>query len=131
MAIENVGSTASVKTEVTQAVSMSGESTVSVPKAISRPAEVTVSAGGQNNGEEGEVAYRMAKSTIKDTVAQTNHLLGQSRCEFSYHEATHRVSIKIIDKDTNEVVKEILPEKSLEMLQKMWEMAGILVDEKR
>lgn len=131
MAIENVGSTASVKTEVTQAVSMSGESTVSVPKAISRPSEVTVSAGGQNNGEEGEVAYRMAKSTIKDTVAQTNHLLGQSRCEFSYHEATHRVSIKIIDKDTNEVVKEIPPEKSLEMLQKMWEMAGILVDERR
>ena len=39
--------------------------------------------------------------------------------------------IKIIDKDTKKVVKEFPPEKTLDMLVKMWEMAGILVDEKR
>ena len=42
-----------------------------------------------------------------------------------------RASIKVVDADTNEVIREIPPEKSLDMLQKMWEMAGILVDERR
>ena len=37
----------------------------------------------------------------------------------------------VINEDTDEVIREIPPEKSLDMLQKMWEMAGILVDEKR
>lgn len=34
-------------------------------------------------------------------------------------------------KDTDEVLKEIPSEKALEMLAKAWELAGILVDEKR
>jgi flagellar protein FlaG len=55
----------------------------------------------------------------------------RTRCEYSYHEKTNRVSIKVINADTDEVIREIPPEKSLDMLQKMWEMAGILVDEKR
>ena len=33
--------------------------------------------------------------------------------------------------DTEEVIREIPSEEALELIQKMWEMAGILVDEKR
>ena len=36
------------------------------------------------------------------------------------------MSIKVLNADTDEVIREIPPEKSLDMLQKMWEMAGIL-----
>ena len=50
---------------------------------------------------------------------------------FGVHEATKRVTIKIVDKDTKKVVKEFPPEKTLDMIAKVWEMAGILVDEKR
>lgn len=57
--------------------------------------------------------------------------MSKTRCEFSYHEATKRVSIKVLDDDTGDVIREIPPEKSLEMVEKMWELAGILVDEKR
>ena len=35
------------------------------------------------------------------------------------------------DKDTKEVIKEFPPEKTLDMIAKVWEVAGILVDEKR
>ena len=42
-----------------------------------------------------------------------------------------QIVFKVINEDTDEVIREIPPEKSLDMLQKMWEMAGILVDEKR
>ncbi|MBP3702661.1 MAG: flagellar protein FlaG [Lachnospiraceae bacterium] len=74
---------------------------------------------------------KVARSTVQDTVKKTNNIMTSTRCEFSYHEETHRVSIKVMDKETDEVIREIPPEKSLEMLQKMWEMAGLLVDEKR
>ncbi|MFD0696255.1 flagellar protein FlaG [Paenibacillus sp. GCM10027628] len=51
--------------------------------------------------------------------------------EFSVHEKTKQISIKVLDKDTGEVIREIPPEKTLDMVARLWEMAGILVDEKR
>ena len=45
--------------------------------------------------------------------------------------ATNRITIKIKDKDTDEVIKEMPSEKALEMLAKAWELAGIIVDERR
>ena len=50
---------------------------------------------------------------------------------FCVHEDTNRIMIKIVDKDTKEIIKEFPPEKTLDMIAKVWEMAGILVDEKR
>ena len=41
------------------------------------------------------------------------------------------MTIKIVDKQTKEVLKEFPPEKTLDMIAKVWELAGILVDEKR
>ena len=36
-----------------------------------------------------------------------------------------------VEKPTKEVIKEYPPEKTLDMIAKVWEMAGIMVDEKR
>ena len=49
---------------------------------------------------------------------------------FGVHEKTNRIMIKILDKDTKEILKEFPPEKTLDMIASIWEMAGILVDEK-
>jgi len=70
---------------------------------------------------------------LKSAITQANNKMKQTRtrCEFSYHEETHRVSIKVFDKDTQEVIREIPPEESLEMLEKVWDIAGLLVDERR
>jgi flagellar protein FlaG len=51
--------------------------------------------------------------------------------EFTVHEKTRLVSVKVKDSDTGEVIREIPPEKSLDFVAKLWEMAGILVDERR
>ena len=56
--------------------------------------------------------------------------MAHSEAVFGIHEATNRVTIKIIDKDSREVIKELPPEKTLDMIAKVWEMAGILVDER-
>lgn len=71
---------------------------------------------------------------LKDAIGMANNRLKQSqpqtRCEFTFHEEVNRVSIKLIDKDTKEVVKEIPPEKKIKMIEKLWEITGLLVDEK-
>lgn len=51
--------------------------------------------------------------------------------EFSIHQKTKLISVKVLDKDTGETIREIPPEKSLDFVAKLWQMAGILVDEKR
>ena len=38
--------------------------------------------------------------------------------------------VKVINSETNEVIREIPPEKILDLVAKMWELAGILVDER-
>ena len=40
-------------------------------------------------------------------------------------------TLRVDDKKTKEVIKELPPEKTLDMIAKAWEIAGILVDEKR
>lgn len=53
------------------------------------------------------------------------------RFEFSIHDKTKEIVVKVIDSDTNEIIREIPNEKILDMVAKMWEMAGIVVDERR
>lgn len=80
-------------------------------------------------GKDGQATEKQIKAAIEHVTRASK--MSRTRCEFSYHEPTKRVSIKVLDEETNEVIKEIPPEKSLEMVEKMWELAGILVDEKR
>ena len=70
---------------------------------------------------------------LKKAVDDINKsaLADQSEAVFGIHEKTNRVTIKIIDKKTKEVIKEFPPEKTLDMIAKVWEMAGLMVDEKR
>ena len=56
--------------------------------------------------------------------------LPNTEAKFDIHDETNRVTIKLVDKDTKEVIKEIPPEKTLDTLAKCMEMAGILVDKK-
>ena len=74
---------------------------------------------------------KASDSSLKNAVEQINRKSAGMEAIFGYHEGTHRVTIKIVDKDTKEVKKEYPAEKTLDMIQKVWEMAGLMVDEKR
>ena len=90
---------------------------------------------GSDQREEHNYNYaenaRQQNDKIKKAVEQLNKNLSHSSAIFGIHEATNRLTIKIVDKDTKEVIKELPPEKTLDMIAKVWEIAGILVDEKR
>ncbi len=77
--------------------------------------------------EEGQASNEQ----IRQSVEKINKNMSNREAIFGVHEATNRVMIKIVDKDTKEVIKEFPPEKTLDMIAKVWEMAGIMVDEKR
>lgn len=84
---------------------------------------------GQEPAGNEENTSRRIKSAVDHANQTMRH--AKTKCEFSYHEETKRVSIKVIDEETEEVIREIPPEETLEMLSKMWELAGLMVDEKR
>ena len=88
------------------------------------------------NGNDGNRDDSQAKQTIsensqiKKAVDEINKKAHNSEAVFGIHDATNRVTIKIVDKDTKKVLKEYPPEKTLDMIAKVWEMAGLLVDQK-
>ncbi|MDE7200260.1 MAG: flagellar protein FlaG [Lachnospiraceae bacterium] len=95
---------------------------------------------GESGGNEGQqqasgsrkAQVQQKSEQLKKAIAEMNKRINNSNEEavFGVHEDTNRIMIKIMDKDTKEVIKEFPPEKTLDMIARIWEMAGILVDEK-
>jgi len=99
-------------------------------EALNQSVAVGQPAASQQNYKEADDKKR-GEATMKD-VNEINKLINHNTvAEFGYNEPTNRITIKIKDKDTDEVIKEIPSEKALEMLARAWELAGLLVDEKR
>lgn len=106
------------------------EKPVDATTVVIRDAEAADGQGSQEAGAKEQQAQQSQES-IKKMVDQLNKKMSNSEAIFGIHEGTNRITIKIVDKETKEVLKEYPPEKTLDMIAKVWEMAGILVDEKR
>ncbi|WP_243111824.1 flagellar protein FlaG [Butyrivibrio sp. CB08] len=61
----------------------------------------------------------------------TKNVKSNAEAVFGIHDKTNRVTIKMVDKETKKVIKEFPPEETLDMIAKVWEIAGLMVDEKR
>lgn len=105
------------------------QTTVKVNKADAKDNQ----GAGTNTGEEYSTKEQAKTNSeqIKKAVENLNKNMDHSEAVFGIHEETNRVTIKIVDKETKEVIKELPPEKTLDMIAKAWELAGILVDERR
>nr|WP_028559283.1 flagellar protein FlaG [Paenibacillus pinihumi] len=55
----------------------------------------------------------------------------ETAVEISVHEKTRAFMVKVLNKETGELIREIPPEKTLELVAKMMEFAGIIIDERR
>ena len=68
---------------------------------------------------------------IKNAISEMNKkMFNNSEAVFGIHEDTNRITIKIVDKTTRKTIKELPPEKTLDMIAKAWELAGLMVDER-
>ena len=148
--IESSVSQSSIRTAPKPVASSSTSSTESGVQSVAAASEsfAKVAEPSQNSGagnqnlnqnpqeqalEEGvpiqEVSKEKVESALKDINAKIRPT--HTECQFSYHEKTKRISIKVLDQESGEVIREIPPEKTLDMIAKTLELAGILVDEKR
>lgn len=75
----------------------------------------------------------ISEKVVIDAIEKANNAISGAnrRFEFSIHAKTKEIMVKVINSDTNEVIREIPPEKILDMVATMWKMAGIFVDERR
>lgn len=129
------GQGSSVSTTQTQPASASADArteTRDAKQPVITESSDNVREASDNDGkivirEEGQASNEQ----IRQSVEKINKNMSNREAIFGVHEATNRVMIKIVDKDTKEVIKEFPPEKTLDMIAKVWEMAGIMVDEKR
>lgn len=89
--------------------------------------------GQEQSYDEGVPIQEVSKEKVENAIRDINAKIRptHTECQFSYHEATKRISIKVLDQESGEVIREIPPEKTLDMIAKSLELAGILVDEKR
>lgn len=71
-------------------------------------------------------------SRIKERVEAVNEFLVplNSSIKFTYHEDLQEYYVELIDKDTQEVIREIPPKKFLDMYAAMAEFMGLFVDKK-
>lgn len=141
MAIEPLGSVMTIQNQSLQRtevkpVETGREASLQVEKKeqIDNKTLIVQSAEAKENGADSEQANSSqlaSNEQIKQAVDKINKSMFGSEAIFGIHEGTNRVTIKLVDKKTKEVIKELPPEKTLDMISRVWEMAGILVDEKR
>ena len=90
---------------------------------ISKDIQPTVNPLEDN--EETRAKVQEAINTMNSVLKTTN-----SSSKFMYHEGLDRYYVTVVDKQTEEVVREIPPRKLLDAYYEMQKMLGMIVDEK-
>lgn len=62
--------------------------------------------------------------------ANKKFIIYDRKFEVSVHEKTQQVMVKVLDSSTDELIREIPPEKMLDIVAGLLEVAGIIVDKK-
>lgn len=72
------------------------------------------------------------KELVQEAVHTMNEILeaNNNASKFVYHEGLDRFYVSVVDRNTDEVVKEIPPRKLLDAFYEMQKMVGMIVDEK-
>ena len=85
----------------------------------------------KKNGKNGESA-QVDEEILQKSVEQANKSLEQYNrvIERAVHDKTHAVIYTVKDKVTGEVIQEFPSRKIQDMIAKMWELAGLFVDER-
>ncbi|MBU3159061.1 carbon storage regulator CsrA [Clostridium frigoris] len=94
------------------------------------PESVKVSKAVESNNQLSD--KENSEKEVKNAVIKINKFLDGEGTHLQYekHDVLNQMIIKLVDNNTNTVIREIPSRKILDMVAKMCEMAGILVDKK-
>lgn len=98
--------------------------------------ERNVSVGKPLAGAEYETADRNRdpdkQQELPEAVKDQRDLFdGSTYLQFSVHKDLPNIIIKVFNKKTGELIREVPPEKILDMVSNMMKRTGLIVDEKR
>lgn len=102
-------------------------------KVYNTSSENVTSQNGTNDKDNLNESKEVNFKDVKKAVDKINKLLEgeQTHAEYSYHDFyKNDILIKIVDDTTGKVIQEIPPKKIIDMIAKMCEMVGVLVDKK-
>ncbi len=106
-------------------------STSSISHSVAQSLEISSMKDLAKAQQQGESVQISDMQVIKMIERANKAMTGRTTTfEFSIHKQTKQILVKVLDKDTGETIREIPPEKTLDMVAKMWELAGLLVDER-
>ncbi len=99
------------------------------PVRLQQKREEKEEAEGKNLNSENT---QVTEEQVIKAIEQANKAMEliQTRFEFSIHEKTKEIIVRVYNKETGELIREIPPEKILDIVAKIWELAGLIVDER-
>lgn len=108
-------------------------SVTSLPLSFRNEAEGVAEESGLQEGEKGnqKSSVFLDPGKLQELGGVLKSLLEVFNLElhFKIHEPTKEIIARIVNRETGEVIREIPPEKFLDMLARLQELAGVFVDE--
>lgn len=103
------------------------EGSVQVQNVSSDSIQVSIKKYDQDNGDQ-----RVPEKDVQKAVNKLNILFEdkQVHAEYEVYGKFHDITIRIVDDNTKQVIQEVPPKKIIDMIDKLCELAGVLVDEK-
>ncbi|CEA02072.1 flagellar protein FlaG [Metalysinibacillus saudimassiliensis] len=102
------------------------------PKVADRPnvteATSAKAAEGLAKTEANKEKLQQAVDSLNDFMVE--NMLPPTTSKFRFHEGLDRYYVQVVDAQTDEVIKEVPPEKLLNAFYEMQKMVGMIVDEK-
>ncbi|GAB2490544.1 hypothetical protein GCM10008929_13410 [Alkalibacterium psychrotolerans] len=76
------------------------------------------------------VQYEPSKDQVQKLADEAQSVLQRVNAQltFKVHEGTGRTLVQVVEKDSKEVLREIPPEKMLDVIAGIWQWSGIAVD---
>lgn len=76
------------------------------------------------------VQYGLSKDQVQKLVDEAQDVLQRVNAQLSFkvHEGTGRTLVQVVEKDSKEVLRELPPEKMLDVIAGIWQWSGIAVD---
>lgn len=119
--------TASTTSKTTSEPAVSAESATSVYNA----SQIRNLRELNEKGKQGVSISLGEEQLIRNIERAVKSLQGpETTLDISIHDKTHQIMVKVLDKSTGEVIREVPPEKTLDIVANMMELVGIIIDEK-
>lgn len=84
----------------------------------------------QQNDKDKDSQQKMDENTVSFMTKELNELMSKINCdlEFQYHKEVNMMSVKMLDKKTQEVLKEVPPEDMIKHMIKARDWLGAFLD---